>query len=154
MDTMQAGDTIRTGMPVLARHEGEWVGTYTHMDADHKIVDQHRSHLKCTFPADGPHAYHQINRYMWTDGREEEHHFPAAYRNGRILWDTDRISGYAWELDARTVALTWTRKDMPGWYLYEMIQISEDNTNRARTWHWFENDILVRRTLIQEKRVG
>ena len=41
---------------------------------------------------------------------------------------------------------------MPSHYLYEMIQISEDNNNRGRTWHWFENDVLVRRTCIKEQR--
>jgi hypothetical protein len=49
--------------------------------------------------------------------------------------------------------LTWTRKDMPRHYLYEMIQISEDGNNRGRTWHWFEDDVLVRRTCIKEHRV-
>jgi len=39
--------------------------------------------------------------------------------------------------------LTWTRKDLPGSYLYEMIQISDDGRRRARTWHWFVDDALL-----------
>jgi hypothetical protein len=35
-----------------------------------------------------------------------------------------------------------------------MIQISEDNRNRGRTWHWFENDQLVKRTCIKERRIS
>ena len=143
---------IRTAMPVLARHEGDWEGTYIQIDAQGVEIDRHKAELKCMFPADGPHAYHQINTYTWDDGRREEIHFPASFRDGRIWWDTDRIEGSAWEIDARTVVLTWTRKDMPSHYLYEMIQISEDNNNRGRTWHWFENDVLVRRTCIKEQR--
>jgi hypothetical protein len=42
---------------------------------------------------------------------------------------------------------------MPGAYLYEMIQLSEDGNRRARTWHWFENDTLFKRTCITEHRV-
>ncbi|MEM8985930.1 MAG: DUF3598 family protein [Pseudomonadota bacterium] len=146
-------DTIRTGFPALVRHEGEWEGVYTHVDTDNNIVDQHKSHLQCKFPDGDNYDYYQINTYTWPDGTTEELHFPAKYKDGRIWWDTDRIEGSAWQIDDRTVMLTWTRKDMPGSYLYEMIQISEDNAKRGRTWHWFENDELVKRTCIKEQRV-
>lgn len=149
-----ASSTIRQDMPVLLRHEGEWVGVYTHVDATGKVIDEHRSHLRCTFPDEGPYPYYQINTYTWEDGRREELHFPATYRDKKIWWDTDRIEGYAWEVDPRTVVLTWTRKGEPNTYLYEMIQISEDNRKRARTWHWFHDDQMFQRTLIKEERVG
>lgn len=145
---------IRSAMPLLARHEGVWEGEYIHVDTANTVIDRHRSRLQCRFPDDGPYAYYQINTYIWDDGRSEEIHFPATYRDGRIWWDTDRIDGSAWEIDSRTVVLTWTRKDMPGSYLYEMIQLSEDGNDRGRTWHWFENDVLVKRTCIKEHRVG
>jgi hypothetical protein len=144
---------LRNAMPVLARHKGEWEGEYIHVDADNREIDRHASHLKCSFPEDGPFAYYQINTYRWADGRTEELHFPATYRDGRIWWDTDRIEGSAWEVDARTVMLTWVRKGEPGTYLYEMIQISADGDHRGRTWHWFENDQLVKRTCIKERRI-
>ena len=44
-------------------------------------------------------------------------------------------------------------KDIKDSSLYEMIQLSEDGNKRARTWHWFENGELVKRTLIKEERV-
>ena len=150
----KAMEDILSGMPVLVRHKGEWKGEYIHVDPSNNEIDRHESHLKCSFPADGEFDYYQINTYTWPDGKTEELHFPATYKDGAIHWDTDRITGKAWELDRRTVVLTWTRKDMPGTYLYEMIQISEDNNNRGRTWHWFENDILVKRTCIKEQRVA
>lgn len=145
--------SIRSEMPVLARHEGAWTGTYLHMDIDGRELDRHLAHLQCSFPDDGPYAYYQVNTYEWADGRREEIHFPATYRDRQVFWDTDRILGRAWEVDPRTVMLTWTRKGEPQTYLYEMIQISDDGQNRGRTWHWFENDLLVRRTCIKEKRV-
>ncbi len=140
-------------MPVLARHEGEWQGEYLHVDAAGREVDRHGAQLSCRFPESGPHDYYQVNVYTWSDGRHEEIHFPAVYRDKRLWWDTERIRGQAWEIDARTIVLHWTRKDMPDYYLYEMIQISEDNGRRARTWHWFERDTLVKRTCIREQRV-
>jgi hypothetical protein len=145
---------IRGGMPVLSRHVGEWAGSYTHIDADGRILDSHRSRLRCWFPESGPYAYMQQNTYEWADGRQEQHEFPASYADGRILWDTPRIVGHAWEIDGRTICLTWKRKDLVGFYLYEMIQISDDDARRGRTWHWFENDTLVRRTCITETRTG
>ncbi|XBQ16650.1 MAG: DUF3598 family protein [Oceanicaulis sp.] len=144
---------IRWRMPVLARHEGEWKGVYTYVDIEGKELDRHDSHLICRFPEDGEWDYHQTNRYSWADGKSEEHVFPATYAEGRIWWDTERIEGCAWEIDARTVCLTWVRKDLPGEYLYEMIQISQDGNKRGRTWHWFKDDEMYMRTLIKERRV-
>lgn len=145
---------IRTAMPLLARHEGVWEGVYIHVDTDNKEIDRHKSRLQCLMPADGEYPYYQINTYTWDDGRTEEIHFPAAYRDGKIWWDTDRIVGSCWEINDQTIVLTWVRKDEPGAYLYEMIQLSADGNDRARTWHWFQNDELYQRTCIKEKRVA
>ena len=145
-------DDIRSGMPVLARHLGEWRGEYIHVAPDNSLLDRHASHLICTIPEAGDHDYMQTNIYTWSDGRREELDFPARYESGRIWWDNDRIVGSAWEIDHRTIVLSWSRKDLPGSYLYEMIQINDDNDKRARTWHWFVGDELIRRTCIKEAR--
>ncbi len=144
---------IRNEMPVLVRHEGDWKGTYIYVDAEGKIIDQHDSHLTCSFPADGPHPYYQINRYTWADGRHEEHRFAGGYENGKLLFDTERIKGHAWEVDANNVVLTWYYKDDPANSLYELIYISPCGNHRARTWHWFKDGELIKRTLIKEKRI-
>ena len=145
---------IRTGMPVLARHEGEWEGEYIHVAPDNSLIDRHASHLLCAFPEGVGYDYFQKNIYTWDDGRREELDFPARYRDGRIWWDNERIVGSAWEIDARSIVLNWSRKDLPGSYLYEMIQINDGNDKRGRTWHWFVDDELVRRTCIKETRIA
>ncbi|MCY4199332.1 MAG: DUF3598 domain-containing protein [Gammaproteobacteria bacterium] len=147
-------DTIRTGMPVLARHEGEWKGEYVLHAPDGSVLDRHDSHLICTFPDASDFDYFQQNIYKWADGRGETFDFPATYRDGRIWWDTERIAGSAWEVDERSIMLSWTRKDMPGSYLYEMIQINATSDKRARTWHWFQDDEIVKRTCIRENRIA
>lgn len=144
---------IREGMPVLARHEGHWVGTYTFIDTTGKILDSHESHLSCQFPENGTHPYYQINRYKWSDGKQEEHEFPGSYKDNKLWFDTDRIQGKAWEADDSIVILWFSYKTNPEMSLYEMIYISPDNNNRARTWHWFKNNKIFQRTLIQEERV-
>lgn len=151
---------IRTALPVTARHEGEWKGEYVYVDPDGNVTDRHASHLSCTFPDDGPYPYYQINRYQWADGRSEELHFPATLspEGDRMLFDTDRIFGWAADvkLDGyhRTTMLNWIRKDIPNAYLYEIINIDETNSRRARTWQWFKDGELYQRTIIKEFRVG
>jgi hypothetical protein len=49
-----AMSSIRDEMPVLVRHEGDWVGTYSLIDLEGNILDKHESHLTCQFPEDGP----------------------------------------------------------------------------------------------------
>ncbi|MDD1427719.1 DUF3598 family protein [Dolichospermum sp. ST_sed9] len=144
---------IRLEMPVLARHEGEWTGTYTVVDNTGKILDQHDSYLSCQFPENSQFSYYQINRYIWSNGKQEEHHFPAIYKDQKIWFDTERIVGKAWEVDDSTVMLYFSYKSFPAMYLYEMINISADNNYRARTWHWFKDHQIYQRTLVQEERV-
>ena len=105
--------------------------------------------------ADGSHDYFQTNTYTWADGKKEVFSFPAAYRDGKIWFDTERIHGWAWEIDEVSIVLTWQRKDLPGACLYEMIQLSQDGQHRTRTWHWFdETGEMVQRTLIKEQRAS
>ncbi|MFQ3595305.1 MAG: DUF3598 domain-containing protein [Sphingomonadaceae bacterium] len=149
---------IREDMPLLARHEGVWEGTYRYYDATGKLVDEHKSKLLCRFPESGPYPYHQTNIYEWADGRREVRDFPAEYREGRIWWDNDLIQGWAAELPLddklRTVVLYWQRTGDPELYLYEMIQLSDDGTKRCRTWHWIRNGQLETRTAIEEQLVS
>lgn len=146
---------IRQEMPVLARHQGEWQGTYTLIDINGQILDHHNSYLCCQFPEDKPDSYYQINRYTWPDGKEQEFHFPGVYRDKKVWFDTERLEGYSWEVDDATLLLWITYKGIPeSMYIYEMIQISPCNNHRARTWQWFKNDHIYQRTLIQETRIN
>jgi hypothetical protein len=146
---------IREDMPLLARHEGVWDGTYTYFDAQNEKIDEHESRLLCRFPDDDSKApYHQTNHYKWQDGKTEIREFPAEYRDERVWWNNDLIIGWAAEVPLdeynRTVMLYWQRTGDPSLYLYEQIQISDCGQNRCRTWHWIRNGKLETRTAIQE----
>lgn len=149
---------IREGMPLLAKHDGEWEGVYTHVDADGKITDQHKSHLSCRFPEDGSNDYFQVNTYTWDDGRTEQYSFPGIYDgHGRMRFDTERLDGVTWGLDENAVYLTWRYRSADATrnqQLFEMIVLDDSGNNRSRTWQWVENGVCVRRTLIQEVRVS
>lgn len=144
-------------MPILARHEGVWDGTYVYFNAQNEKIDEHASRLLCRITNDEANPYHQTNHYKWADGRYEIREFPATFRDGRVWWDNDLIQGWAAEvpLDAynRTVMLYWQRTGDPSLYLYEQIQISDDGQDRCRTWHWIRNGKLETRTAIQERFV-
>ncbi len=143
---------IREGMPVLTRNEGDWVGTYTLVDLEGNILDKHNSHLTCQFPTDADYPYYQTNRYTWSNGKREEYQFPGIYQDKKLLFDTERVLGHAWEVDDSTIILYFYYKGVPDMYLYEMIQISACSNYRARTWQWFKNNKIFQRTLITEER--
>jgi hypothetical protein len=145
--------TIKEEMPVLYRHQGDWIGNYTVVDVEGKIIDKYESHLTCQFPEDQAYPYYQINRYQWIDGKKEEYEFPGLYCDKKLWFDTERIIGNAWEVDNSTVILYFSYKEKPEMSLYEMIQISPCNNYRARTWHWFHNHQIFQRTLIKEERL-
>lgn len=149
---------IKGAMPLVARNEGVWDGVCRYYDAQANKIDEHTSRLVCRFPEDGPYPYHQTNHYTWRDGRQEVRDFPAAYRDGRIWWDNDLITGWAAEVPLdehrRTTMLHWVRKGEPGTYLYEMIQNSDCGRYRCRVWHWIKDGQIVMRTLIDETKVS
>lgn len=152
---MSAATSIRSEMPLLARHEGTWQGTYTYVDSQGAVTDRHASVLTCGFPDDDTeYAYFQTNRYTWEDGREETIAFPATYRDGHIYFDTERINGHAWEVDDRVIVLTWNYLKQPGVVLYELIHLDESGRHRTRTWHWLRDGVCFQRTLIDEEKVS
>jgi hypothetical protein len=146
--------SIKQEMPLLARHEGEWHGTYTFVDREGNIIDQHRSVVHNTFPAEGSHPYFQTNDYAWDDGREEHLEFPATYADRKIFFRTDRMDGFAWEVDDHCIVLTWHYIADPTVTLYELIYLDNTGTNRTRTWHWLKDGVCFQRTLINEKRIA
>lgn len=158
---MQAVPKIRDArraLPQVARHEGVWEGTYRYYDAAGNQEDEHASRLVCRFPDRGPHPYHQTNFYRWADGRTETREFPALIEDGRLVFRGGAIDGWAADVPldghGRTLMLYWVRRDEPGLYLYEMIQLSDCGRYRSRVWQWFRDGRLLRRTLIDEVKVS
>ena len=144
---------IESRMPALLLHEGIWVGRYTTIDLDGRVVDRHVSRVECEFPDEGPHAYVQRNRFAWNDGRTHEIEFGGVLEGERIFWDTERFTGYGWVTREDVVLLTLDRKDRPGDSFTEIIVLAPDGQSRGRTWHWFRNGRLFQRTLCDEHRI-
>ena len=145
---------LREAMPAMLLHEGVWEGTYTHIAPDLAILDRHESRVACIFPTHGPHAYIQRNRFTWPDGRVETAELPGTFRDGRLHWDTPTFEGTAWQAADGEILLHLSRRDEPGTSFREIILLGEGGTHRARTWHWFREGRLIRRTLCEETRTA
>ena len=145
---------IRQEMPLLARHEGVWEGTYTFVDPNSNVIDKHRSRLTCSFPEEGEFPYFQVNEYTWDDGKTERIEFPATYKDGKIWFDTERINGFCWEVDDHCIVLHWVYVKDPSITLYELIHLDDSGTKRTRTWHWLKDGACFQRTLIDERRAS
>ncbi len=144
---------LMAAMPAIFLHEGHWDGIYRHIDAEGRLIDQHRTTTWCELPDTGPWSYVQHNRLFWEDGRTESYEFGGRLEGERLIWDTDRFSGYGWQSAEDIILLKLDRKDVPGSYYVEMISIAPDGQNRARTWQWFREGRPWKRTLCDEWRV-
>ena len=145
---------FRNAMPAMLAHKGQWKGTYRHLDDQGNIIDQHRSDVICEFPDNGPYAYIQYNHFTWPDGRESRSELPGVYRENRLWWDTETFRGCAWETHDGLVLLNLERKDEPGARFFEIIIMGETGDFRSRTWHWFKQGRLYKRTLCEETRMN
>ncbi len=142
-------------MTICRRHIGIWRGRYRHFDPGGTEIDAHASEIINAFPADGPHAYVQTSRFLWSDGRREEHVFPGVLRDNRLHWATERLRGTAFvNADAPdALFLRFERVDLPGISILEMIEIDAAAGERMRSWQWRADGRLVRRTLVDERRI-
>jgi len=65
-----------------------------------------------------------------------------------------RIRGECWAIETDTLYMWFTYASAPTNRITEMIQLSRDGQHRARTWHWFESERLVKLTLVDERRLN
>lgn len=145
-------ELFRRAMPLHAACEGTWEGVYTELNAAGHVENRHQSRLTCTYKADHNADFLQTNTYTYAGGRQESHDFSGVLNMGRIWWNTDRVFGCAYEAgDGQTALVTWTRKDIIGSQMFEMVQFNKSMTERHRVWQWFEADRLVKRVIIDER---
>ena len=140
-------------MPAMLLHEGWWDGWYRDFDLDGELLDERRVKTHCEFPDSGEWHYIQHNWINWTDGREMQVEFGGKLQGDRIVWKTDRFSGYGWQTHEHTIMLRLDRLDVPGACYVEMIGLFPGAQTRARTWQWFKGDEPWKRTLCDEKRI-
>jgi len=139
--------------PAHRAHVGIWEGTYRHVDLQAQEEELIQSHVICEFPGDEV-FYRQTIRLTHPDGRVTNAGFDGVDRGDHLWFDTPTFVGKSWETDDGVVLLNLKRKDEPAAHFVEVIIMGEDGTHRARTWHWFKDGFLYRRTLCDEHRVA
>lgn len=147
-------DKFHAAMPGMRLHEGTWEGVYTHIDSDAAIIDKHKVRIRCEFPTSGEFVYIQHNHFMWEDGREFKATLPGTFKDDRLWWDLDTFNGSAWETKDGLILLNLDRKDDPGANFFELIAMGSTGRHRSRTWHWFKDGKLFKRTLCDEWKVS
>ncbi len=151
---------IATLQPLVADQAGVWEGEYVHLDADHNVIDRHRSRLVCRLQdgPDGEARLSQTNIYDWADGSREIRYFDGVFRGDRVWIKNDLIDGWtgaiAMDPTNRTIMVGWTRAHEPDFRYYEMITVAEDGRAKNRTWHWYRKGRLFQRTIINETRTS
>jgi hypothetical protein len=151
---------ITEKQPIVADQAGVWEGEYVHLDADHNIIDRHKSRLVCrlTDGPDGLAKLSQTNIYTWDDGTQEIRYFDGTFQGDRIWIKNDLIDGFVGALNydetQRTIMVGWTRTHEPDFRYYEMITVAEDGEAKNRTWHWYRKGRLFQRTVINENRIS
>ncbi len=140
-------------MPGMLAHEGLWRGIYRHVDVAGQEIDTHQAQVECIFPSQGPYAYIQKNLFTWPDGRETQATLNGVLQGNKLWFDHETFSGISWETNKGLLLLDLDRKDDPGANFYEIICMGQSGVDRARTWHWFKDGKLFKRTLCDEQRV-
>ncbi len=151
---------IEDTMPLVAAQAGVWEGEYVHLNADHEVIDRHRSRLVCRLfdGDDGAARLAQTNIYDWADGSREIRYFDGVFRGDRLWIDNVNINGWTASVSLddteRTIMVGWVRAGEPDFRYYEMITVAEDGEAKNRTWHWYRKGRLFQRTIINERRVS
>ena len=134
-------------------HKGIWEGAYRYVDATGATEELIQSRVVCTFPEEPEVFYRQEIELKHEDGSITRAGFDGAHRGDHLWFDTPTFVGKSWETPDGLVWLNLQRKDVPGAYFIEVIILAGGGERRARTWHWFKDGALFRRTLCDEVRV-
>jgi len=171
LSTPNMGSTmgiITDTMPLIASQAGVWEGNYLHLDANNKEIDRHQSRLVCRLFDNNKGRNKnearitQSNIYTWSDGTQEIRYFEAFLAGNRFVLKNDLIDGWMATLDqdtntcqtGSTIFVQWTRPSEPGFHYYEMITVADDGLSKNRTWHWYRNNELFQRTVVNERRIS
>jgi hypothetical protein len=142
-----------TEFPAHRAHAGIWEGTYRHLDADGTLEELIQSKVWCEFPESGPVFYRQRIELHHAAGSVTASVFDGVAQDDHLWFDTPTFRGKSSETIDGVILLNLQRKDEPGANFVEVIVLGEGGRHRARTWHWFRQGNLFRRTLCDERRV-
>lgn len=145
-------------LPAIATQQGVWQGTFRRYDADGRLVAEFPSEIVARIYPDGARLrYHQTNIYRAAGEPEQRIDSYGEVRDGRVWFSNERLDGWSMDMpgdaSGRGAVLFMAYKDGSDQSVYEIITRSEDGSRRSRATQYFAAGALLRRTLIDERKV-
>lgn len=145
-------------MPAAGSMEGVWEGTFTRVDANGKILESFPSRIEARFLPDGEtYDFYQTNTYRPGTDEATTIESYGKWDVDRLHFFNDRLEGWSKDIDLDPLGLTsvFLMKFRDGSLTVSEIisRDAEDPDRRMRATQYMQGGKIVRRTLIDERRV-
>lgn len=126
---------------------GVWDGTYTHIEPDGSLIEKYVSRQEARLI--GTEWYERIV-YERATGTEV-HDFRATIVDNEVRFEDDNFVGTDYQVTDNILVFPYYWKDKPDWKIVETIVMPTPDL-RTRLWVHYDHDVLVKLTIIDEKR--
>lgn len=127
---------------------GVWDGTYSHFKPDGTLIEKYACHQETRM--DGDDWYERIV-YKREGQPEEVLDFRAQLVGENLLFEDANFLGKTIMATPTIFLFPYTWKDKPNLKILELVYLVNENY-RTRHWQHFENDRLIKTTMIEETR--
>jgi hypothetical protein len=132
----------------LSHIAGVWLGTYTHLTPDGKLLDQYASRQECRL--EGDKWYERIVYHVGTS-QEQTLDFRARFDGDELIFDDAQFHGESIRVNEEVSIFDYYWKDRPHIRIVETIVFSRHD-RKSRVWQTFEHGQLTKVTIIDERR--
>lgn len=130
---------------------GVWEGTYTHLHPNGELMERFASRQETRLRGT---AWYERIIYRRNGQEPEVLDFRAIIDSGtepRVTFDDDHFHGVSYLVEGRLTVFPYYWKHRTDQEIVEIIVLQTEDY-RTRLWQTFENDRLVRLTVIEEER--
>lgn len=133
---------------ILREMSGVWEGTYTVLDPDGSLIERFASRQEGRM--EGTDWTEKVV-YLREGSEPEARHYRAVVDGDDVRFVDDEMWGTTLRAGAQAILFTFGWDTRPGERIVEMSM--PDGDYRTRLWQHFENDVLSRLTMIEERRL-
>ncbi len=153
-------EELRRRIPLTAKMEGVWEGTFRRVDPEGEIIETLPSRITVRLLPDGAaYDYHQINLLNPDSDEEQRIESHGKWDVDRLRFFNERLEGWAKAVAAdeagQTSVFLMEFKDGSGLTVSEVVSFRPgDPDARMRATQYMRDGQIVRRTLIDEIKVS
>jgi hypothetical protein len=141
-------------IPVVARHQGTWEGTYRSLTPQLQLIDAWTFRIVVSLGQSAADAYRQHTTYRWPNGKTSETSFTAALVDGHLTWADARIKGTMHLLGPEAMLAEMQFTADPDGVIMEMARIAADGAARSRVGMVSRRGVLEKIQIADERRVA